>query len=139
MLLEEKRKIWKSINSAGIKVNADFTQVINDSFRIEISLSKYKDEDIDLLCNLFQDDLMIYHVEHVPVDDINVALDALEDIAYTIHSKIITKVDEELLASNGNIDCDYSWFMEHASYVLDNPFYREYAHELDEEYNEQNH
>jgi len=139
MLLEEKRKIWKSISSASVKINADFTQVINDSFRIEISLSKYKDEDIDLLCNLFQDDMMIYHVEHVPVDDINVVLDALEDIAYTIHSKIITKVDEELLASNGNIDCDYSWFMEHASYVLDNPLYREHAHELDEEYNEQNH
>jgi hypothetical protein len=82
-----------------------------------------------LLCNLYQNDLQIYHVEHVPVDSIDVVLDALEDTAYSLHSKIVTKVDEELLDSNGVIDCDYPWFMDHASYVLDKPFYSEYANE----------
>jgi hypothetical protein len=129
-MLKEKIAIWKDLKSGhNIVSNADFTKTINDNYKINIYINKVKDDITILRLCLLQDNVIIYNVEGVPSDSVFETMDALEDIVYSLRSKIITKADEELLASNGEIDCDYEWFMEHASYVTNNHFYANYVNE----------
>lgn len=117
-MFNKKLSVWKKIKTDNIKYNPDFSKTVGNRFRIDVNIHEDKDGKICLFFDLIQDnDIELYHIEEVEVDDYFDVIQGLEFIVYDISSKIVTKVDEELNKNDGFIDCDYEWFMSHLSRV----------------------